>query len=268
MRTAAAYGLFHHRADYGSCDPWSCCAFARYRDSANILVAVPVASQLHDRLSHVGWAEVVARSANDLLQLATKLGRPGPSRPTGPILDRLIPLSRTQAHPRSMSAIFGEGAFPFHTDLAHYSSPPRFVLLRAAQAAGMVRPTLLQDFQRLPLTSTDHQLLAHGPFLTRSGPRPFLSAIVDRVPGLPAVVIRYDGCCMTPASSSARTAELLLARKMNELEPVQIDWHRGRTIVLDNWRVLHARASTQPSSYPETRVLQRILVWPSVYPSS
>ena len=191
--------------------------------------------------------------ADHLLHLATTLGHPSPSRPAGQVLDRLVPLARAQAHPRSMSAVFGEGAFPFHTDLAHYPCPPRFVLLRAAQTDRMVRPTLLHDSRRLPLTPTERQLLSHGPFLTRGGRRPFLSTIVDRVPRLSDAVVRYDGCCMTPASSSARTAELLLARKMDEREPVRINWYYGQTIVLDNWRVLHARAPAHPGSLPENR---------------
>ena len=225
------------------------------QDSARLLYScatVPGGSQLHARLGHVGWASVRVSDADHLLHLATTLGHPSPSRPAGQVLDRLVPLAKAQAHPRSMSAVFGEGAFPFHTDLAHYPCPPRFVLLRAAQTDRIARPTLLHDSRRLPLTPTERQLLSHGPFLTRGWspavffPQSLTGFLGCRMPSSGTTV-----CCMTPASSSARTAELLLARKMDEREPVRINWYYGQTIVLDNWRVLHARAPGPPRVAPK-----------------
>jgi len=231
--------------------------------SGKIPLSVNVVAELRNRLREVGWAELDSACAGDVLDLAWQLGRPGPSRPGGEMVDHLIPLARSQAHLRSMSAVFGKGAFPFHTDLAHFSDPPRFVLIRAERVDGIARQTLLQDFRSLELTQTTRQLLAHGPFFIRGGHRPFLCAIADRVPGSAEEIVRYDGCCMTPASSSARRAELALTQKMSEAEPVRIEWYRGRTIVIDNWRVLHARAATPLGSDSEARVLERVLVWAS-----
>lgn len=220
-------------------------------------------AELHDRLRHLGWTDIDLACNGDLLTLAADLGRPGPSRPRGSVLDRLVPLTPTEAHPQSMSAVFGKGALPFHTDLAHSSSPPRFVLLRAERANPTGRETLLHDLRRLSLTPAERQLLAHGPFFVRGGTRPFLSSILNRDPGSTDVVLRYDPCCMTPATPSARTAELLLAQKTTGLDPVRIEWFPGRTIVLDNWRVLHARAAPRLAPQRDTRILQRVLVWPA-----
>lgn len=223
---------------------------------------MPTTAQLRDRLLHIGWAETRLGSDRDLLELAADLGRPGPSRPKGPLVDRLVPLTSSQAHPRSMSRVFGEGLFPFHTDLAHSSSPPRFVLLRAEHADHTGCQTLLHDLKRLPLTSADYQLLVHSPFLVRGGSRPFLSAILNRAPRSRDVIIRYDPCCMTPASRPARNAQLLLTRKTTEVRPVQIAWYRDRTIVLDNWRVLHARTPAHRVRFQgRVRTLRRVLVW-------
>ena len=223
---------------------------------------VSTVAELQDRLRHIGWVDVDIVNDGDMLALAADLGRPGPSRPRGPLLDRLVPLSPTDAHPRSMSAVFGKGPFPFHTDLAHSSFPPRFVLLRAEQADDSGRQTVLHDLQRLPLTPTDRQLLAHGPFFVRGGRRPFLSSILDQVPRLMTTFLRYDPCCMTPASPSGHDAVLLLKEKTSAVDPVRIEWLPGRTVVLDNWRVLHARTAPRLTRRRNTRILQRILVWP------
>lgn len=220
-------------------------------------------ARIKERLREVGWTELDSACVGEVLDLARQLGSLGPSRPQGQLVDRLTPLARTQAHPRSMSAVFGRGAFPLHTDLAHFSCPPRFVLVRAEKVNRVARQTLLQDFQRLELTLTDRQLLAHGPFWTRGGHRPFLSAIYDRIPGSTEGIVRYDGCCMTPASSAARRAESVLTRKTSEVEAIRIDWYRGRTIVFDNWRILHARAAAPLDYLSEERVLERVLVWTS-----
>ena len=160
-----------------------------------------------------------------------------------------------------MSAVFGKGAFPFHTDLAHFASPPRFVILRAERADPTGRETLLHDHRLLSLTPAERQTFAHGPFFVRGGHRPFLSSILDRALGSTGVVLRYDPCCMTPATPSAHTAELLLTKKTTDLDPVRIEWFPGRTIVLDNWRVLHARAAPRQALQRDTRILQRVLVW-------
>ena len=227
---------------------------------------VAFSTNLEDRLRHVGWAEGVAANAAELLRVARYLGEPGPSRPGATLVDHLVPMTRAAARRRSMSAVFGDQAFPFHTDLAHHYTPPRFVLLRAEQAeGGIVRPTLLLDYYRLQLTLSDQQRLAHSPFLVRGGDHPFLCAIADRTDrtsGSPDLVIRYDGCCMTPASLSARAAQRLLTQETDCVPPIRIEWRLGRTIVFDNWRILHGRALNSSPLQPERRVLQRVLVWP------
>ena len=232
-----------------------------HEPSGKIPRSVNVVQELRDQLRKVGWAELDSSCSGDMLGVARQLGRLGPSRPGGELVDRLVPLAQSQAHPRSMSVVFGKGPFPFHTDLAHFLNPPRFVLIRAERSDGISRQTLLQDFQSLDLALATRQLLAHGPFFVRGGHRPFLCSISDRVPGSTAEIVRYDGCCMVPASSSAHRAALVLMQKMSEVEPVRIDWYRGRTIVIDNWRVLHARAAAPLGLFSEARVLQRVLVW-------
>lgn len=51
---------------------------------------------------------------------------------------------RANSTPNTYSGIFGLDRFPFHTDLAHWPRPPRFLLLRCIRGYADV-PTLLVD---------------------------------------------------------------------------------------------------------------------------
>jgi L-asparagine oxygenase len=45
-------------------------------------------------------------------------------------IHQLIPNTRGSATPNTYSGIYGFGQFPFHTDLAHWRNPPRYIMLR------------------------------------------------------------------------------------------------------------------------------------------
>jgi hypothetical protein len=50
----------------------------------------------------------------------------------------LTPKSETNATPNTYSGNYGLGEFPFHTDLAHWSVPPRYVAIRCEVGAASV----------------------------------------------------------------------------------------------------------------------------------
>src|SRR6266540_143127 len=94
-----------------------------------------------------GWLTVMYPSDRELLALGRDLGTPRSVRPSGPLVDRLIPRNADEAPERSLSAFYGFGAFPLHTDAAHHQSPPRLVLLRLAGGAQSASATLLLDLR-------------------------------------------------------------------------------------------------------------------------
>lgn len=55
---------------------------------------------------------------------------------------------QTTSTPNTYSGLFGVGQFPFHTDLAHWPEPPRYVLLRCIKGYEEL-PTLLADGKSL-----------------------------------------------------------------------------------------------------------------------
>lgn len=64
----------------------------------------------------------------------------------GGLIQELVP--RASSTPNTYSGIFGLDSFPFHTDLAHWRLPPRYVLLRCVRGFADV-PTLLLDGRAL-----------------------------------------------------------------------------------------------------------------------
>lgn len=163
-------------------------------------------------------------------------------------LDRPILLRSTDrdaARGWCLSGTYGRGAFPWHTDGAISSHPPRWLVLRPmevseATATELLRPTLAlrERLRRTVLIARDH---------------------ANRTRYLPALMptndghrLRWDPRTCKPLSTSA-------AIDLDGATPsVVIRWELGRTLVIDNHRVLHRRPAVAAAA---RRVLERTYVW-------
>ena len=112
---------------------------------------------------------VTRTSLEEFDALATRLGSSVSVRRNGPITDQLMPTPSDQAAPRSLSAIYGLGTFPFHTDAAHHRVPPRYVLMRLADGATSTTPTQLVDAEPGAFTLPDSKTLTRETWLVRGG---------------------------------------------------------------------------------------------------
>jgi L-asparagine oxygenase len=66
----------------------------------------------------------------------------------GPAVHCLAPMKKENSTPNTYSGMYGLGAFPFHTDLAHRRYPPRYLALRCIIGFEDV-PTLLLDGDKI-----------------------------------------------------------------------------------------------------------------------
>jgi alpha-ketoglutarate-dependent taurine dioxygenase len=190
------------------------------------------------------------------MAFAAELGEPVPTRSGGPVVDELSPVDPSAARKRSLSAVHGVGAFPFHTDGAHHRLPPRWVVMRCAEPGGD-RPTLLVDGAQLPLHRRHWRTVERAVWWVHSGMRSFPASIVGRSPR--GRFLRYDRGCMAPAHPVFAEAAHMLEAAIGATTHLPLSWKVNDVVVFDNWRVLHARGST---SLPDTsvRLLERILV--------
>ena len=156
----------------------------------------------------------------------------------------LRPHHQYDAKPRQYSGTYGLDEFPLHTDLAHWANPPRYILLRCHRGSSSVATHLLQcsSIESALGVTTLRQALARpitpGLDLTLSLLSVRLNLGVDWG-------IRWDPLFLTPMNAAGER----VARVMNtpnwkppSLTSVTLA-ERGDTVIIDNLRCLHGRAS-------------------------
>jgi len=180
------------------------------------------------------------------------LGRPIGARRSSPTSQVLRPLSRTTASARSMSIVVGTDRQPFHTDSAHLRNPPRYLLFRALSPS--TTPTLLVDFQALLLSQDELTLLSREVWVVNGGRGRFLTSIASHHP----LIVRFDPNVMRPAHPNYGSSRLVLERACGARPPLGVTWPIAQVLVIDNWRVLHARERVSASD--SARALERVHV--------
>jgi alpha-ketoglutarate-dependent taurine dioxygenase len=107
------------------------------------------------------------------------------------------------------------------------------------------------------LRRADREVLEHDVWVVDGGRGRFLTSLLNRPDGVDSQMLRFDEGCMRPADKAFGEARNLLLR-LTASRTQTVRWVPGRTLVIDNWRCLHAR-DEDPSTH-EDRVLERILV--------
>lgn len=207
-------------------------------------------------LHHKGWMIVQGvRTTSDLMELANSLGRPL-AAPTGELVKVLRPLERDQARPTSLSATYGRGEFPFHTDTAFWPRPTRYLVMRVV--GDKRRTTQLLNFEHLWRTLDAHCLLALRRSIWRTGRAGTIFCPLEFRVGQTRGW-RYDVQAMAPINSSATRARDAVDMAIQESrDKVEVSWPSADCLVIDNWRVLHARGPAPPDE--GARFLFRVYV--------
>jgi len=215
--------------------------------------------RLNTRAERV-WScrNVAGACANSILRELGRLGNQLGTRVAGRagLMDELIqPRDIANAHPRSLSARYGLGTLPFHTELSHRPKPCRYVLLGCIDPGSPAAATMLLDWRNLGFSQQELEFLESTPILVRSGRRSFYSTIL--APG--GAFLRYDPGCIEALNDSGREALRLVNDRIASatFEAEAHLWHQGDILIIDNWRTLHGRS---PSVQGSSRRLARILI--------
>ena len=152
-----------------------------------------------------------------------------------------------------MSARYGLSALPFHTELSHRPRPCRYLLLGCIDPGAPSAATILLDWRTLGFSPDELHLLEGAPILVRTGRRSFYSTILspDRA------FLRYDPGCLEAVDNRGQAALALVEHRLATGSPQAHHWRRGDILIIDNWRVLHGRRSSDQGS---GRRLARILI--------
>ncbi len=170
-----------------------------------------------------------------------------PTRPGEAPMKVLRPFDADSAAPSSLSAAYGRGCFPLHTDGAHLASPPDFVLLQAAHPTHV--PTLLRIVEK-GMTPRQRDDAGRGMFLLGRGSSARLTRCVTEDGRW-----RFDLGCMKPLDDASRSTSLHLT-KGDDL--ICYEWADTTSVlILDNRQVLHGRPDV--SGNPERTLLRLML---------
>lgn len=214
-------------------------------------------TQIADILRASGWVAIsVAGDHSDVIccveAISNKLGRRVYGRGISHI-ETMTPTPKHGAHQRSLSKRHGLEVLPFHVELSHRMRPCRYVVFGCLESGAPSVATILLDRYTVDFSSGERALLRNAAVLVRSGRRSFYSTI------LPAgeEYLRFDTGCMEPVDDRGRAAIKLVEDRLAQCAPVYHYWQNGDVMVIDNWRVLHGRASAVGS---HGRRLARIMI--------
>jgi L-asparagine oxygenase len=172
----------------------------------------------------------------------------------GDSIHQLIPNACESATPNTYSGIYGLGRFPFHTDLAHWRNPPHYIMLRCVIGFEEV-PTLLANGFRL-VDKVGPRLLARALVQPRRPINGRLPLLRIYQPRDTAPVLRWDEVFFRPVSRIGEAGVTLFREALGTCTPTRIALAiPGDTLVIDNWRILHARSPIPTGC--EARTLQR-----------
>lgn len=211
-----------------------------------------------DELNKYGWwktkVEDLDRLQDLMVGFGERLGNPIASRKSKGVVHPLVPLTKKEAFPNSLSSKFETGRFPLHVDTAYWTTPCRYLILGCVKAGESQRPTNLLDFSTLDFSDAEKELLFNSPFLIQNGRRSFYGSVLSRDRSF----VRYDPGCMVPANMNSQKIDHILSSERLENVSHELFWETGMVLVIDNWRVLHGRGVQQKDG--RDRELYRVLV--------
>lgn len=213
--------------------------------------------KLLETLEDRGWACVPdITGASDLLRLATSLGKPVRNAHHA-LISELRVAASVEARPMTLSAIFGTGAFPLHTDTAFWPTPAKFLVMLAT---GDIRRTTTVCSLRRILDSggtTLMNLIEKSVWIVRGKDGNHYGQMTLSTKGIRSGV-RFDRQCMKPANASAKEVAAYFDTDDCAAIVEHLEWRPQTAVVISNWHTLHGRGSRPVDE--QQRILQRIYV--------
>ncbi len=167
------------------------------------------------------------------------------------LVQELLPTTLNLTTPNTYSGNFGLGAFPLHTDLAHWARPPRYLMLRCAIGDQDAHTQVVDGLSLVADvgSSTLARCLAR-PRRPMMGSFQLLPIWQDSSEPNQQL-IRWDSIYLKPANGYAQIIFRHIAGWLSGTQPMtMVLLNEGDTLLLDNWRVLHGRSPIQKPASP------------------
>lgn len=211
--------------------------------------------QIEHSIQTYGFVRLANIDFNDLERIAECLG-PITVGSRHPERVRLIaPQGTEAATPNTLSSRHGTGAFPFHTDCAHWEHPAQFLLLYCVNAGGGHRHTRVIDTWEWDWSPRE-RLAVCSEVWSRALSKPQLCTVGERRGD--HISLRYDEACMTPLTQPAERSREFIQQRIDKSRMLDFEWSERDVLIIDNRRILHARGAARTAD--PGRVLARILI--------
>jgi alpha-ketoglutarate-dependent taurine dioxygenase len=189
---------------------------------------------------------------NELVEICKNIGEIIPDS-NGHLIKKLKPNSGIGKTKGTFSNRFGFGQFPLHTDTAFWATPVRYILLSSIQKS--ICPTYFVSKTSL-FSQLDFERINEvegAIFKIKIPNKQFYSSLLFREKDVEG--LKYDPACMIAANKKAKHFVDKLENTKIEME--KINWTGNKAVIMDNWRVLHARGIAISD---EERELSRIYI--------
>ncbi|HDS1098151.1 TPA: TauD/TfdA family dioxygenase [Stenotrophomonas maltophilia] len=201
------------------------------------------------QLQDVGFAKTKISKNFELTEVEQTLGNIDQIYGVEPIQE-LVPRVGVGMGP-SYSHNFGLGVFPFHTDMAHWSIPPRYFALICIVGSRDVKTNIVH---RDSLIDPQERDFFKKAILRSRRPLDGRQVPLRMVDG---DIFRWDTLFLQPVNSIAVRAVRMINDRIRDvsISSVALD-EPDQVLVVDNWRTLHGRSEVSSSS--RGRVLKRV----------
>lgn len=166
------------------------------------------------------------------------------------LIQTLTPRSKAEP-PNTYSGLFGYGEFPFHTDLAHWHRPPRYLVMRCVTPDESVSTRLVPATSVLPEHHADAAQRALFKPRRRLDQKSYFLRVSE--PSLS----RWDSIFIEPANKVAMELKFDIEARLSLFAFESVVFSRaGQVLIIDNWSILHGRS---PVSHPsQGRAIERV----------
>jgi alpha-ketoglutarate-dependent taurine dioxygenase len=206
-------------------------------------------------LDNNGWVEIHGLHLdNELLSLANSLGTVI-GHPNGCQVFTLKPKNGLSSTKGTFSHKNGFNKFPLHTDTAFFVNPIRYMLLSSNKPSATTTTLLHIKSLFEKLNEHEKKIASNAIFKVKTNETSFYTALLFKEHESKA--IKYDPTCMFPANNSAKQIQTKFTELFKQIEVKHISWNEPKTVVIDNWKILHGRSEVNPD---ENRELKRIYI--------
>ena len=210
-------------------------------------------SDIKSALREHGYAVFDADTSDEsLLKIASLFGVVVPGD-RGDLVQSLLAQEKGKGSYGSFTYKVGYDAFPWHTDTAYWEVPVRYLMLTSEKPSPCA--TLARSFESLATNIDDFIYLAERSvyLLNIPGRKRMLSPVIKKHEEMG---FRFDFHIYKPMNEEAKTLSGLIQEQLNK-EFQRIVWTGNNVLVLDNWRLIHAR---EDASQDKNRSLKRVYI--------